>query len=560
MQSTRDDFYDNQLSQAQLSKIQSLNLATKKALSNSMNLELFEANLGTWVKPVIHLVRTEIKKQILQEKAGAVIPTVGIFTKSWLNKVEVGVMQEINNDDPHVADSKSVQISTTVEPKVDEKVQQKPVEATKKKPVASSTAVPPQPVQQEHPGWAVKSQDTTSYIHGKGPLDYEGKPFQYVINFLVCTLKETSTAGIVMAPVDSEMDRIKDVNLAGMQMVIQKLEQTRESMYSVKENKSGQQFYEKLLKILDSLSMEDKLKMSTYLQTSVLNILERSKASSVVPHGKGIYSHVVTHGGVKRALWVKPMKVAVKNAAPPKVKANRLEDDSLLRKQAGWISMVTTAMGGTGIESMSCGLGLSPSVDKTESEVIRFITVALYMLSKERRLTVHAPPTAMTMLYTTLLAYLPANKSMLEKEGDNLEKITDAIKRLVVYDPIGHKAAVRTQCSAFFGKYDGDEEDRFKVYWFPKPYSSCPTTADTLDHNQRHYDFMEGWENYAVFREVLIPDPERYYYCDGFPGLFNFWESTEEIKALMFDGKKYSEHPWRRCSLISSLIVPELML
>jgi len=205
-----------------------------------------------------------------------------------------------------------------------------------------------------------------------------------------------------------------------------------------------------------------------------------------------------------------------------------------------WAQTVTSLLGKSCLTALTESRGLCPGLTKEESSVIRFVTVAIAQIEKGHTIKVKATGPLLVFLYTSLREYFKV-----KLPSSTFVEITEAIKSRVSVSTLGlSNSSVATATGLFSPSRKAD----VYVAWMPRRFSSSSDGALTEKENVQFYQTMmteaEECTNHVIFRQVLVPERERYYFMDGLPNLFNYWQSTfQSLSALERKGNQYSLVP-----------------
>jgi hypothetical protein len=372
---------------------------------------------------------------------------------------------------------------------------------------------------------------------GMGPilqLDTVLPENQYIVSMMSNFLRETSDAGIQEHVKDVVPSYYSGVNMAPLIKIAAALERQRAIFYTVKENLSGLLFQRKLNNLFNSIGTEATRKLMTMFVVQVLKVGEAFSpshplyakallASDKPPHILQVFrSEQDKKNKCANLIWGAPYKVPI---GLSKVSKARAETHPLVQ-HVDWISMVTSAVGGTSINALAASYGLCPGISESEASVIRFVTVAMSFATK-RHIVVSAPVTALTLLHSSLKAYD-------SKSGTRcLENVS--------YSPYNLKATAAAAMTALFP--EATKTAKFLVAWHPRSTSIGKTVDGMVKENESYYaPLLSKFPKYAIYREVLNPVKDKKYFIDGIPNLFTYWETTDNsITFLCLADNKYVE-------------------
>jgi hypothetical protein len=281
------------------------------------------------------------------------------------------------------------------------------------------------------------------------------------------------------------------------------LERQRAIFYTIKENLSGLLFQRKLNNLFNSIGTEATRKLMTMFVVQVLRVGEAFSpshqlyakalsASDKPPHIFQVFkSEQDKKNKCANLIWGAPYKVPI---GLSKVSKARTETHPLVQ-HVDWISMVTSAVGGTSINALAASFGLCPGISESEASVIRFVTVAMAFATR-KHIVVSAPVTALTLLHSSLKAYDLMNGTKY------LENVS--------YSSYNLKATAAAAMTALFP--ENTKTARFLVAWHPRSTSIGKTVDSMVRENESYYaPLLSKHTKYAIYREVLNPVKDKKY-------------------------------------------------
>jgi len=382
----------------------------------------------------------------------------------------------------------------------------------------------------------LETQDTVIKT-GLGPilaLDTVLPENQYIVSMMSNFLRETSDSGIQEHVKDVVPSFYSGVNMAPLIKIAAALERQRAQFFTVKENLSGLLFQRKLNNLFNSVGPEATRKLMTMFVVQVLRVgksfseSQQLYAKALAPNEKPAHIFQVFKSEQDKKnkcanfIWGAPYKVPI---GLSKISKARTETHPLVQ-HVDWISMVTSAMGGTSINALAASYGLCPGISESEAAVIRFVTVAMVYASK-KHIVVSGPVTALTLLHSSLKALDQANFT------NYLENVS--------YSPYNLKATAAAAMSALFP--ENTKYGKFLVAWHPRSTSIGKTVDGMVRESELYYaPLLSKYTNYAIYREVLDPQKNKKYFLDGIPNLLTYWETTDStLSFFCLTAKGYAE-------------------
>jgi len=357
---------------------------------------------------------------------------------------------------------------------------------------------------------------------GLGPilaLDTVLPENQYIVSMMSNFLRETSDAGIQEHVKDVVPSFYSGINMAPLIKIAAALERQRAIFFTVKENLSGLLFQRKLNNLFNSIGPDSTRKLMTMFVVQVLKVgrsfseSQQLYAKALAPKDKPAHIFQVFRSEQDKKnkcanfIWGAPYRVPI---GLSKISKARTETHPLVQ-HVDWISMVTSAMGGTSINALAASYGLCPGISESEAAVIRFVTVAMVHASK-KHIVVSGPVTALTLLHSSLKAFDQANST------NYLENVS--------YSAYNLKATAAAAMSALFP--ENTKYGKFLVAWHPRSTSIGKTVEGMVRDSEAYYSpLLSKYSKYAIYREVLDPQKDKKYFLDGIPNLLTYWETTD---------------------------------
>jgi len=340
-------------------------------------------------------------------------------------------------------------------------------------------------------------------------------------------------------------ERMVNVSIPDVSTIVAAISKAERNAGMEDENLSGVKLIDKMAKAMSATSKMDQLTLSSLTATKVLkdcsldvakmqsikqvtNIPMKSLEAQEKPHLLQIKTpdERILHS------WTGNKIVNLKFSVP----INPEKGDGKLGASLAWIELATSLLGGSSIKALASSAGLCPGLEKNESDIIRFVTVAMKAYEIHGSITVWGTSPMMPLLFFSLLEW-EMSKGMSQMDAKS------KIKLKVNYVQGGMKSTVVSEPSTYFTYTD--RAVGFVVAWFPKETASAGDSIKTLDAHQKKYSIWHqfvGKNKFAIFREVLEQDFNIF--RDGIPSLFNYWQTTEDsLSAMTFKAGKYGEEP-----------------
>lgn len=382
---------------------------------------------------------------------------------------------------------------------------------------------------------------------------------QRAVHMISCYTKEDKDAGVV-STVDVRLPAMfPDFNLLAMTSIASFINQKVPKPY---ESLTGTRWQQKLITIVGTMSLADRIVLNNAVLLNVVKAAEPNiEATKVykIPTwvDKTTKSYIVEskmaveEKGEKK---LKPLMAWMSNVTPVRMNlataSNPNKQVGSFGPEIGWSQAAVSALGSTNVLSLALSLGLAPGLSETEVDIIRFVTVALAEYQKvSGAIKVHGSQMQLLYLYYSLKEYI-------KKHAKN-KKITDLevereIRQNVHFSHVG----LSTQSVASFSKLfnmDPDPEDFTNasfIAWNPSRFTSAAKSDAVVmasnDKSEFLEDMMANYGRRLIFREILEVSASPKY-ADGFPALFNYWETNVEDASYMelVDGV-YGVHELKR--------------
>lgn len=367
---------------------------------------------------------------------------------------------------------------------------------------------------------------------GKGPIlaiTPVQPEAQYSVHLLSCFLRETASEGIKVVIPDDLVAKYHGVNLAPLYDFASVLEAKRDQMYPTKETLVGLPFQGKLLRLLEAMGPDEQRKLATSVVLQVLKTGRGAKkheytvAKPMEPKEKPDYIHQkLIDDKSAYLIWKAPYPIEI--VATKVVK--KVKEDNPLVTHLDWVTMMTTAMGGSSLKHITAASGLCPGLSDTEAGIIRYVSVAMYFFSQGRSIVVSAPVNHLTLLGSSLRRYNQWRKSEGQQELDIRARVKLYSQSL--------KPSAKVTLLEVFGEYvEGQaKKNSVLVAWAPQSFTMQSSMTDMTKANRVYYRDLDSFTKRVVFRQVVEPKPDLRYYLDGHPDVLNFWESTEVVQAM----------------------------
>jgi len=364
--------------------------------------------------------------------------------------------------------------------------------------------------------------------------------------FVACFTEEKADVGI-KSKVDARLaEKFPEFNLEGMVNIAHLLDDIRQLQKVAPASATGYAWMSRLIRLVNNMTHETQISFNH----KVLELMKRV----VIDHGKSQrpsakiieisevvapvikVSVSVNNTPAVIAAWPAPINPNIRFSIP----MNPKKGTESFSRHLMWAQDMVGLLGSSNIPQLSASAGLCPGLTPSESDVIRFVTVALAQYQKHGSIKLYGNYMQLIIFYYSLLEYLQKHK------GQSMTTAVSVIKSTVCYSKIGLKTGTISVLNQKFACTD----PKCFVGWCPQKFSSARTTAEVLENNKInyavHYAEIGTIPDYAIFRQCFETEVGKHYFSDGFADLFNYWEtnlSTLDAMQAKGDNKLYSVTP-----------------
>jgi len=381
----------------------------------------------------------------------------------------------------------------------------------------------------------VKRQDEKFSTGGGVLLNLENKPTVHARTavFLGCFAEETKDE-ITAVPVHPGLVALYEkegVKLSQVPSAIQLVSAVKEALNVECTPATGTAMPHVIKNYVEEMAPEMQEKFSNMVGQRALQRISVESNGVMKKHQDSTWAVIPGKKVPATAVWVAPLKPK-SGLGRAKVSAN-LEYNHPIAAEQDWLAKTTMYLGGTNIEAVAAGYGLSPSMANVEARVIRFASVVLDQIRQGKKVVVNAGAQMIQIAYYTCREYL-----MRKQQAD----IGAYLQEHFYFSPVNLKSIVIQgfKQNLRIRDWRGDNTGVVLVAWRPTVFSMKSTLKDTVFENDAICEDTLEFPHRIVFRLVITLNKDALYYFDGLVPVLNAWESTVgKVLAVTYDGKGY---------------------
>jgi len=382
----------------------------------------------------------------------------------------------------------------------------------------------------------VKRQDEKFSTGGGVLLNLENKSTVHARTavFLGCFAEETKNE-ITAVPVHPGLVALYEkegVKLSQVPSAIQLVSAVKEALHVECIPATGTAMPHVIKNYVEEMAPEMQEKFSNMVGLRALQRVSVESNGVMKKHQDNTWAVIPGKVVPATAVWVSPL-APKSGLGRTKVSAN-LEYNHPLAAEQDWLAKTTMYLGGTNIEAVASGYGLSPSMAKVEARVIRFASVVLDQIRQGKKVVVSAGAQMIQIAYYTCREYLVHTHQ---------PDVSTYLQDHFYFSPYNLKSVVMQgfRQNLKIKDWRGDKASVVFVAWRPAVFSMKSTLKDTIEENEAMYEDVLEFPHRIVYRLVLTPGKDLLYLFDGLVPVLNAWEATASVKAqaTTYDGRIY---------------------